>query len=154
VPFISSIMPSNCLAWGALRLKERGYLPVEDVHILGVTVNERAGRWFVSVQVERDIPDPKATYKPVAGVDLGILALATVSDGTRIETHTPSRVACARSSDYNGWYPAGKWEVLIGRKRSGIWQGALCVANVRKECSATKVTACWREPSQQLCWKT
>ena len=70
---------------GCLRLKERGYLPVEDVHILGVTVSERAGRWFVSVQVERDIPDPKATYKPVAGVDLGILALATVSDGTRIE---------------------------------------------------------------------
>jgi putative transposase len=70
---------------GRLRLKECGYLPVEDVHILGVTVSERAGRWFVSVQIERDIPDPKPTYKPVAGVDLGILALATVSDGTRIE---------------------------------------------------------------------
>ena len=70
---------------GRLRLKERGYLPVEDVHILGVTVSERTRRWFVSVQVERDIPDLKATYKPVAGVDLGILALATVSDGTRIE---------------------------------------------------------------------
>jgi len=70
---------------GRLRLKECGYLPVEDVHILGVTVSERAGRWFVSVQIERDIPDPKPTYTPVAGVDLGILALATVSDGTRIE---------------------------------------------------------------------
>jgi putative transposase len=70
---------------GRLRLKEGGYLPVEDVHILSVTVSERAGRWFVSVQVERDIPDPKPTHKPVAGVDLGILALATVSDGTRIE---------------------------------------------------------------------
>jgi putative transposase len=55
------------------------------VHILSATVSERAGRWFVSVQVEKDIPDPKATYQPVVGVDLGILALATVSDGTRIE---------------------------------------------------------------------
>jgi putative transposase len=70
---------------GRLRLKEHGYLPVEDVHILSATVSERAGGWFVSVQVEREIPDPKATYQPVAGVDLGILALATVSDGTRIE---------------------------------------------------------------------
>ncbi len=70
---------------GCLRLKERGYLPMESVHILNATVSERAGRWFVSVQVERDIPDPKATDKPVAGVDLGILALATISDGTRIE---------------------------------------------------------------------
>jgi putative transposase len=70
---------------GRLRLKERGYLPVEGVHILSATVSERAGRWFVSVQVERDIPDTKATYKPVVGVDLGILTLATISDGTRIE---------------------------------------------------------------------
>jgi putative transposase len=70
---------------GRLRLKERGYLPVEGVHILNATVGERAGRWFVSVQVEKEQLDPKTTYKPVVGVDLGILALATVSDGTRIE---------------------------------------------------------------------
>jgi len=35
--------------------------------------------------VEQDILDPIASYKPVVGVDLGILALATFSDGTRIE---------------------------------------------------------------------
>jgi putative transposase len=70
---------------GRLRLKECGYIPIEGAHIFNATVSERAGRWFVSVQVERDIPDPKASYKPVVGVDLGILALATFSDGTRIE---------------------------------------------------------------------
>ena len=48
-------------------------------------MSEHAGHWFVSVQVEREIPDPKASYRPVVGVDLGILALATISDGTRIE---------------------------------------------------------------------
>jgi putative transposase len=70
---------------GRLRLKERGYLPVEGVHILSATVSEHAGHWFVSVQVEKEIPDPKTSYRPVVGVDLGILALATISDGTRIE---------------------------------------------------------------------
>ncbi len=70
---------------GRLHLKERSYLPVEGVHMLSATVSERAGRWFVSVQVEMEIPDLKATDKPVVGVDLGILALATISDGTRIE---------------------------------------------------------------------
>jgi putative transposase len=70
---------------GRLRLKERGYLPVEGVHILSATVSEHAGHWFVSVQVEREIPDPQASYRPAVGVDLGILALATISDGTRIE---------------------------------------------------------------------
>ena len=70
---------------GLLRLKESGYLPVEGAHILSASVNERAGHWFVSVQVEREIPDPLTSYRPVVGVDLGILALATISDGTRIE---------------------------------------------------------------------
>jgi putative transposase len=68
-----------------LRLKEHGYLPVEGVHILSATVSERAGHWFVSVQVEKEIPDQKANYRPVVGVDLGILTMATFSDGTRIE---------------------------------------------------------------------
>jgi putative transposase len=70
---------------GRLRLKERGYLPVEGVHILSATVGERAGRWFVSVQVEMEITDPVPVEKPVAGVDLGIMRLATVSDGTGFE---------------------------------------------------------------------
>ena len=40
----------------------------------------------MSIQVERrEIPDPKATYKPIVGVDVGILALATIRAGTRIE---------------------------------------------------------------------
>jgi putative transposase len=70
---------------GRLRLKEHGYLPGEAVHILSASVSERAGHWFVSVQVEMDLPDPQATYRPAVGVDLGVLALATISDGTMIE---------------------------------------------------------------------
>jgi putative transposase len=70
---------------GVLRLKEQGYLPLTDVHILSATVSERAGRWFVSVQVEREIADPQPLQKDVAGVDLGILHMATVSDGNCVD---------------------------------------------------------------------
>ena len=70
---------------GILKLKERDYLPVTGVHILSATVSEKAGRWFVSVQVEMEIPDPEPVEKPVAGVDLGINRLAQVSDGTCFE---------------------------------------------------------------------
>jgi putative transposase len=78
---------------GLLRLKERGYLPVDGVKVFSATVSERAGRWFVSIQVQNSLPDPARspafgagrTAKPVAGVDLGIMALATFSDGTRVE---------------------------------------------------------------------
>ena len=65
-----------------VRLKERGYLPSQsgNIHILSATVSEKAGRWFVSLQVQEDIPTPNNSG-PVAGLDLGIQSLATVSDG-------------------------------------------------------------------------
>ena len=70
---------------GLLRLKERGYLPTSGAHILSATVSEKAGRWFVSLQVEMEVPDPVVEEKPVAGVDLGINRMAQVSDGTYFE---------------------------------------------------------------------
>ena len=70
---------------GMLRLKERGYLPTADVHILSATVSERAGHWFIALQVEMEIPDPEPLGKGVAGVDLGVLRTASVSDGRCVE---------------------------------------------------------------------
>lgn len=69
---------------GRLRLHECGYLPTSGVHILSATVSEEAGRWFVSVQVEEEVPDPPvATGEPI-GVDVGIKTLAQCSDGRSI----------------------------------------------------------------------
>lgn len=66
---------------GSVRLKEHGYLPVSDVKVLSATVSESAGRWFVSLQVEQEIPisEPKALR--VVGVDVGIKHLAVTSEG-------------------------------------------------------------------------
>ena len=66
---------------GRVRLKERGYLP-SGAPVRSATVSERAGRWYVSLGVENEVPDPVPPLGPVVGVDLGINALATVSDGT------------------------------------------------------------------------
>jgi putative transposase len=66
---------------GRLRLKERGYLPIAGVKILSATVSERAGRWFVSLQVEEEVPDLSPAPGAPIGVDLGISTLATQSDG-------------------------------------------------------------------------
>jgi transposase len=70
---------------GSLRLHERGYLPTSGVQVLSAIVCEEAGRWFVSVQVEEEVPDPPpGTGEPI-GVDLGIKTLAQCSDGMTIE---------------------------------------------------------------------
>jgi putative transposase len=95
---------------GKVRLFEHGYLPqdtdlattdrktrkkrrkqnrtgigvTEPAHYLRATVSERAGHWFVSVQVREIVPDPEpATGEPI-GVDLGIKTLAMCSDGQAI----------------------------------------------------------------------
>ncbi|HEV3028317.1 MAG TPA: RNA-guided endonuclease TnpB family protein, partial [Planctomycetota bacterium] len=71
---------------GRIRLKERGYLPFNDpaVHILSATVTEQAGRWFVSLQVEVE-KEKVAPKETIGGVDLGIRALATLSNGEKFE---------------------------------------------------------------------
>jgi putative transposase len=66
---------------GTLRLKEES--AVTD-KVLSATVSERAGRWFVSLQVETSIAVPD-NQGPTVGVDLGIHKLATVSDGKVFE---------------------------------------------------------------------
>lgn len=55
--------------------------------VLRMTVSRRAGRWYASLTVERD--DKPVTKPPrggAVGVDLGVKTLATLSDGTVIET--------------------------------------------------------------------
>jgi transposase len=69
---------------GWLRLKEKGYLPVDGVKVLSATISERAGRWFVSLQVEEELPETTATGEPL-GVDLGVITMAVCSNGDRYE---------------------------------------------------------------------
>jgi len=69
---------------GWVRLKENGYLS-STVHINSATVSERAGRWFVSVNVVVQQEEPKSVSGPVVGVDRGLKSLAVVSDGFVVE---------------------------------------------------------------------
>ena len=59
---------------------------VGDARVLRMTVSRRAGRWYASLTVEREEPAAaKETPRGGAvGMDLGIKALATLSDGTVI----------------------------------------------------------------------
>jgi len=67
---------------GWVRLKERGYLPTEGIKLLSVTISERTGRWFVSVQCEMEIDEQQNTG-PVIGVDFGVKDLVVCSNGKR-----------------------------------------------------------------------
>jgi len=80
---------------GWLRLKERGYIPTEDIYILSATVSEKAGRWFVSVQCREEKEVTRATGETI-GVDLGIKTMAVCSDGREFENPKALRKARRR----------------------------------------------------------
>ena len=72
---------------GKVKLFESNYIPNEsNVKVLSAVVSKRAGRWFVSVQVQEEM----AVEPPqggVIGVDLGIKDMAVLSDGRRFANH-------------------------------------------------------------------
>jgi putative transposase len=58
--------------------------------ILGATVSREAAWWYISITVE--LPDCQAAPKSAdCGVDVGVLRLATLSDGTGFENLRPLR---------------------------------------------------------------
>ena len=66
---------------GHIRLKQKGYIPTENVKYNNMTVSKHLGRWYVSVSCEVEIPDIIETPKTVLGIDLGLKELAVCSNG-------------------------------------------------------------------------
>jgi putative transposase len=54
--------------------------------VRNVTVSQSGGKWFVSIQTERDIERPVHPSGSIVGVDVGIARFATLSNGTVIES--------------------------------------------------------------------
>ncbi len=47
-----------------------------------VTVSQSCGKWFVSIQTEREVEQPVPQSTTAVGIDMGIARFATLSDGT------------------------------------------------------------------------
>jgi putative transposase len=50
-----------------------------------VTVSHSCGKWFISIQTEREVAQPVPQSTTAVGVDMGIARFATLSDGTFFE---------------------------------------------------------------------
>ncbi len=64
------------LGWMRLRLSR----PVLGT-VKNVTISLRAGKWFVSIQTEREVEQPVLQATSAIGIDMGIARFATFSDG-------------------------------------------------------------------------
>lgn len=52
--------------------------------VKNVTVSQSGGKWFVSIQTEREVVQPLPQSTTAVGIDLGIIRFATLSDGTHL----------------------------------------------------------------------
>src|ERR1700733_15362371 len=71
---------------GTLTLKETTK-PIEK--ILSATVAREADRWYVSLTVEEEIPDPVPVQGEVVGIDMGITCFAACSNGDKVYAPKP-----------------------------------------------------------------
>jgi len=78
---------------GIVRLKEHGYFPT-GTPIVAAVVSERAGRWFATI-CTMAVPQ-RLLGTEVFGVDVGIKAMAVLSDGTAFENPKALKVAESR----------------------------------------------------------
>ena len=65
------------LSWMRLRLSREVLGTLKNA-----TVSLSAGKWYVSIQTEREVEQPVPTASTAIGIDMGIARLATLSDGT------------------------------------------------------------------------
>lgn len=96
LPAVGEVATREDMSW----LTER--IATGNARILGATVRERAGRWWISFQIDvnrdeinkRRQADPGA---PACGVDLGLKTFAVISnsDGTREDVHAPKPLKAA-----------------------------------------------------------
>lgn len=50
-----------------------------------ITISWSGGKWFASIQTEREVEQPVPVATSAVGIDMGIVRFATLSDGTHIE---------------------------------------------------------------------
>src|SRR5690625_5588445 len=58
------------------------HLPQDWLTVRNVTVSQSCGKWFVSIQTEREVEQPVPQAATAVGIDMGVIRFATLSDGT------------------------------------------------------------------------
>lgn len=75
---------------GRIKLPKIGWLRYRNSRTItgtpkNVTVSLHGGHWYISIQVEQNVPEPQHPSATCVGIDRGINALAAFSDGSLIQ---------------------------------------------------------------------
>jgi putative transposase len=97
LPAIGDVSTCEDMSWLTTRMATR------QARILGATIREQAGRWWISFRIEVDRDDINKRRQadagaPKCGIDLGLKTFAVLrnSDGTTQEIHAPKPLKAAQ----------------------------------------------------------
>jgi putative transposase len=123
---------------GRIKLPKLGWMRYRKSRdILGepsnVTVSESCGKWYASVQTEREVETPQHPSMSVVGLDWGIVKLATLSTGKDVDQCQPLKSFLPKLAKLQRRLAKRKKFSKNWRKaKAGITKLHTKVANVRK----------------------
>ena len=83
--------------------------------VKNVTVSMESGKWYVSIQAEREVEIPASEEGSMVGIDVGVVRFATVSNGTVYEGPRSYRM-------YEKRLAKKQRELARKKKRSANWK--------------------------------
>jgi len=106
--------------------------------ILGVakniTVSANGGKWFVSIQTEREVEQPVHPATSIIGIDMGITRFATLSNGSHIEPLNTFRKHQQRLARYQrAMSRKTKFSSNWKKAKARVQKIHTRIANVRKD---------------------
>jgi putative transposase len=101
---------------------------------LSTTVSRVADRWFVSVPIEVDLPEPVRESQAAVGVDLGVSTAATLSSSEKLTGPKPLQAHLERLQRLSRWH-SRKQKGSHNRRKSTMRLARLHarIANVRQD---------------------
>ena len=99
-----------------------------------VTVSQSGGKWFVSIQTQREVEPPVHPATSIVGIDVGIARFATLSDGSFIEPLNTFRKHEQRLARYQrAMFHKQKFSNNWKKAKARIQKIHTRIANVRRD---------------------
>lgn len=119
------------------------YEVLPEIEVKSVTISRRANKWFISFHLETQTAPTKEKFGTV-GVDLGIKALATLSNGEMVEGPKPLKRLLTARSFASGWDQPDCLRALVTLSRQ-LSRKQLDSANREKAKTARSYASRWSQ---------
>ena len=124
---------------GRVKLPKLGWMRYRNSRgILGtpknVTISQSGGKWYASIQTEREIEQPVPAATSAIGIDMGIARFATLSDGSFIAPLNSFKKHQQRLAKYQRRMSRKvKFTSNWKKEKAKVQKVHTCIANARKD---------------------